>query len=137
MFERVKASPYRDHFKVIVGGSGGWQISQTNTWDDLGVDCIVEGRSESADTTALFAKAVRGEPIPRQVDVGHPRDRDIDSRARQAHHLRRRGDDDRMRPTLSVLRAGSEPAARRAQGPDHEGGARERSRGQQADLAGD
>ncbi len=40
----------------------------------------------------------------------------IDSRARQAHNLWRRGNDDRLRPTLSVLRAGSEPAARRAQG---------------------
>ena len=33
MFAAVKASPYRKHFKVIVGGSGGWQISQTNSWD--------------------------------------------------------------------------------------------------------
>src|SRR3989454_9670574 len=31
MFARIKASPYRKNFKVIVGGSGGWQIIQTNT----------------------------------------------------------------------------------------------------------
>ena len=30
LFARIKASPYRDNFKVIVGGSGGWQIIQTN-----------------------------------------------------------------------------------------------------------
>ena len=76
MFARVKASPFRQNFKVIVGGSGGWQISQTNTWEELSVDCIVEGRSESADTMDLFAKAVRGEEIPRQLEVGHPRSRD-------------------------------------------------------------
>ena len=38
------------NFKVIVGGSGGWQITQTNACDELGVDCVVEGRSESAET---------------------------------------------------------------------------------------
>ena len=37
------------NFKVIVGGSGGWQITQTDSCDELGVDCVVEGRSESAD----------------------------------------------------------------------------------------
>ena len=76
MFARVKASPYRQNFKVIVGGSGGWQIAQTNTWEELSVDCIVEGRAESTETMDLFSRAVRGEALPRQVDVGHPRSRD-------------------------------------------------------------
>jgi radical SAM superfamily enzyme YgiQ (UPF0313 family) len=75
LFEKVKASPFRSGFKVIVGGSGGWQISQTNSWEMLSVDCIVEGRSESPDTAALFDKAIAGEELPRQIDVGHPRDR--------------------------------------------------------------
>jgi len=76
MFARVKANPHRANFKVVVGGSGGWQIAQTNAWDDLGVDCIVEGRSESADTISLFDRAIKGEPLPRKVDVHHPKDRD-------------------------------------------------------------
>ncbi len=76
LFDRVKGNPHRPGFKVIVGGSGGWQISQTNAWDDLGVDCVVEGRSESPDTMALFDRALRGEVLPRQVDVGHPKGRD-------------------------------------------------------------
>ncbi len=76
MFDIVKGSPYRSNFKVLVGGSGGWQITQTNAWDQLGVDCVVEGRSESADTIALFEKAIRGEELPRQVEVGHPKDRE-------------------------------------------------------------
>ena len=61
---------------MIVGGSGGWQIDQTNSYDELSVDCIVEGRSESVDTLDLFDKALRGEDLPRRVDVQHPKDRD-------------------------------------------------------------
>jgi len=76
MFARIKASPYRKNFKVIVGGSGGWQIVQTNTYDALGVDCVVEGRSESAESMALFRRAIAGEDLPRQVKIPHPKTRD-------------------------------------------------------------
>jgi hypothetical protein len=76
MFERIKASPYRAAFKVIVGGSGGWQIIQTNAYEDLSVDCVIEGRSESEQTLALFEGAIRGETLPRTVEVGHPQSRD-------------------------------------------------------------
>src|SRR5215831_2066077 len=75
IFERIKGNPHRGAFKVIVGGSGGWQISQTNTWDELSVDCIVEGRAESADTMKLFEDAIAGRPLPKKTDVGHPKDR--------------------------------------------------------------
>ena len=75
LFDRVKNSPYRSGFKVLVGGSGGWQITQTNAWDELGVDCVVDGRSESSETLALFEQAIRGEPVPRQLSVGHTKDR--------------------------------------------------------------
>jgi hypothetical protein len=76
LFATIKASPWRSNFQVIVGGSGGWQITQTNAWDELSVDCVVEGRSESADTLELFEKALRGETLPRQLDVAHPKNRD-------------------------------------------------------------
>jgi len=75
MFQTIKSNPYRQNFKVIVGGSGGWQVTRTNSWDDLGVDCVVEGRSESVDVLNLFERALKGEPLPRQVDVAHPKDR--------------------------------------------------------------
>src|SRR6187431_1425171 len=58
LFATLKASPYRQHFKVIVGGSGGWQITQTNSWEALRVDCVVEGRSESEDVLNLFDRAL-------------------------------------------------------------------------------
>ncbi len=76
MFAQIKSNPFRKDFKVIVGGSGGWQITQTKTFDELGVDCVVEGRSESADSMALFRKALRGEDLPQEINVTHPTTRD-------------------------------------------------------------
>ena len=76
MFAQLKASPYRENFKVIVGGSGGWQIVQTDTYEELSVDCVVEGRSESADTLKLFRSAIDGEDLPRRLEVKHPLDRE-------------------------------------------------------------
>lgn len=76
MFRKIKESPHRQGFKVIVGGSGGWQIKQTDTYEELSVDCVVEGRSESFDTIDLFRKAIAGEDLPREIDVKHPVQRD-------------------------------------------------------------
>jgi radical SAM superfamily enzyme YgiQ (UPF0313 family) len=76
MFAKIKANPFRQNFKVIVGGSGGWQITQTNSFEELSVDCVVEGRSESMDAVRLFFKAIRGETLPREVNVAHPTDRE-------------------------------------------------------------
>src|SRR3989440_2129082 len=50
MFQKIKSNPYRDNFKVIVGGSGGWQINQTDMYDELSIDSVDEGRSQSLDT---------------------------------------------------------------------------------------
>jgi hypothetical protein len=76
MFDKIKSSPYRKNFKVIVGGSGGWQIQQTNTYEELGIDCVTEGRSESTDTLELFRKAVAGDALPRDINLVHPTSRD-------------------------------------------------------------
>jgi len=72
VFAKIKASPYRQNFKVIVGGSGGWQISNTNSFEALSVDCVVEGRSEPAECMELFRRAIRGEDLPREVTITHP-----------------------------------------------------------------
>jgi radical SAM superfamily enzyme YgiQ (UPF0313 family) len=74
LFARIKASPYRGAFKVVVGGSGGWQIIQTDSFEELGVDCVVEGRSESEETLELFRTAIAGGELPRAVEVRHPND---------------------------------------------------------------
>jgi hypothetical protein len=76
LFDALKASPYRRNFKVIAGGSGAWQIHRTNSYEELSTDCVVEGRSESEDAIELFRKAVRGEDLPRFVEVSHPEGRE-------------------------------------------------------------
>ena len=76
MFARIKANPHRPSFQVMVGGSGGWQITQTESYDELGVDCVVEGRSESQELFGLVDQALNGEKLPRKVDVSHPTTRD-------------------------------------------------------------
>ncbi len=76
LFAQLKNNPFRDNFKVIVGGSGGWQIIQTDMYEELGIDCVVEGRSESDETLELFDKAIAGEDLPKEVEVNHPTDRD-------------------------------------------------------------
>jgi radical SAM superfamily enzyme YgiQ (UPF0313 family) len=76
LFARIGANPHRSSLKVIVGGSGGWQIIQTDSYSRLGVDCVVEGRGESPDTMELIRQAIRGETLPRHLEAGHPKDRD-------------------------------------------------------------
>lgn len=76
MFDTIKSSPYRKNFQVVVGGSGGWQIKQTNAFEELGVDCVADGRSESVDTLALFERAIAGEGLPREINLAHPTTRD-------------------------------------------------------------
>ncbi len=76
VFERIKASPHRAGFKVIVGGSGGWQIVKTGSFEELGIDCVVDGRAEAGETMELIRRAVRGEEIPRTLEAAHPKDRD-------------------------------------------------------------
>jgi len=76
LFLQIKNNAHRAGYQVMVGGSGGWQIIQTNSYEELGVDCVVEGRSESEATLDLFDQALRGERLPKQVDVPHPKSRD-------------------------------------------------------------
>ena len=75
MFQKIKSNPYRQNFKVIVGGSGGWQIIQTDSYEELGIDCVIEGRAESEEAMSIFRKVIDGEDPPRQTDVAHPKDR--------------------------------------------------------------
>jgi len=76
LFLGLKESPWRSNFKVIVGGSGAWQIAQTRSHEELGIDCVVGGRSESLETLELFWKAIRNENLPGRVEVSHPKDRE-------------------------------------------------------------
>lgn len=72
MFKIIKEHPNRSSFKVILGGSGAWQIDETDTHEEFGIDCVVNGRAESAGTIELFRQAVDGEPIPKRIEPHHP-----------------------------------------------------------------
>ncbi|MCY4660376.1 MAG: radical SAM protein [Acidobacteria bacterium] len=74
LFEKIRANPHRAGFRVLLGGSGAWQITQTNSYERLGIDCVIDGRSESAETIALFHRAIDGGDLPRHVEVAHPTD---------------------------------------------------------------
>ncbi len=58
--------------KVIVGGAGAWQIEKTNSFERLGVDCVVIGRAESV-IAELFRMADEGKELPRVVRAPEPR----------------------------------------------------------------
>ena len=74
LFNTLNDSTHRASFKVIVGGSGGWQITHTHSEQRLGIDCVVEGRSEAAETIDLFRRAIAGQDLPKQIAVPHPPD---------------------------------------------------------------
>ncbi len=71
-FKKINASSYRSNFKLIVGGSGGWQINQTGQASEMQVDCVIDGRGESAETIEIFRTAVAGGPLESQKEVQHP-----------------------------------------------------------------
>src|SRR5262249_6203910 len=76
LFDALKTSPFRRNFKVIVGGTGAWQIINTDAFEELDIDCVVEGRSESREVLTLFRCAIAGEGLPRTMSVSHPVERD-------------------------------------------------------------
>ncbi len=57
--------------KIIVGGSGAWQIVRGNMQDEYKIDTVVigEGDRTAVDT---FRKAMRGEKLPRVVQTEKP-----------------------------------------------------------------
>ncbi|NWG10101.1 MAG: radical SAM protein [Nitrososphaerales archaeon] len=74
IFETVRNHPHRKNFKVVLGGPGSWQIGETDTQDRFGIDCVVDGRAEAAETIELFYRIMNGEEIPRQLAARHPND---------------------------------------------------------------
>jgi radical SAM superfamily enzyme YgiQ (UPF0313 family) len=76
MFDTIRECRKQHSFAVILGGSGAWQIEETGTQADFGIDTVVRGRAESADVIDLFGRALAGEPLPRSLDANHPHDAD-------------------------------------------------------------
>ncbi len=67
MFDVIREARRRYRLTVIVGGSGAWQIDETGTEEELGIDTIVTGRAESDEVVALFRRALAGDPVARRI----------------------------------------------------------------------
>jgi radical SAM superfamily enzyme YgiQ (UPF0313 family) len=74
MFDTIRACRQRHRFAVILGGSGAWQIEETGTEGEFGIDTVVSGRAESRQVIELFRRALAGESLPRKLDANHPHD---------------------------------------------------------------
>jgi radical SAM superfamily enzyme YgiQ (UPF0313 family) len=74
MFDTIRACRRQHGFAVILGGSGAWQIEETGTEAEFGIDTVVRGRAESADVIDLFRRALAGEALPRALEAHHPHD---------------------------------------------------------------
>lgn len=68
-FRRVVENPALSRYrpKIIVGGSGAWQVRDADKVDEYGIDTIVHAESELV-VTDLFRKALAGETLPREVE---------------------------------------------------------------------
>jgi len=74
MFAAIQDARRHYRFSVILGGSGAWQIQETGSRTEFGIDTVVSGRAESRDVVELFRRALAGEPLPEHVDANHPFD---------------------------------------------------------------
>jgi radical SAM superfamily enzyme YgiQ (UPF0313 family) len=79
--EPVAAAEFRDLItkpilrkwgaKVILGGSGAWQIHRGQLQKEYGIDCIVMGEGEKT-ALEIFRKALNGEELPPVVETEPP-----------------------------------------------------------------
>lgn len=72
MFDIINKNPHRSAFQVVLGGSGAWQIGETDTRAEFGIDCVVDGRAEAREAIEVFHKAMAGERLPPEVTAHHP-----------------------------------------------------------------
>jgi radical SAM superfamily enzyme YgiQ (UPF0313 family) len=72
MFSTIREARQRHPFSVILGGSGAWQIQETHSHQEFGIDTVVSGRAESRDVINLFHHALAGDPLPQRLDADHP-----------------------------------------------------------------
>lgn len=59
-------------YRVIVGGSGAWQIPRGNMQDKFGIDTVVIGEADN-EVQGIFQKAVMDEELPRVIHTEKPK----------------------------------------------------------------
>ncbi|RLI46638.1 radical SAM protein [Candidatus Bathyarchaeota archaeon] len=62
--------------KIIVGGSGAWQISRANMQDELGIDTILIGQAEHS-VVEIFRKALDGQELDKVITTQIPERKEI------------------------------------------------------------
>jgi radical SAM superfamily enzyme YgiQ (UPF0313 family) len=62
--------------KIILGGSGAWQIHKAKLQRKYGIDCIVMGEGEKT-VLKIFHKALNDEEIPPIVEIASPNPEEI------------------------------------------------------------
>jgi radical SAM superfamily enzyme YgiQ (UPF0313 family) len=77
-FEKLLANPAirRYKVKIIVGGSGAWQISTANMQDQLGIDTILIGQAEHS-IIQIFRKAVNGGKLEKVITMQIPKGKEV------------------------------------------------------------
>jgi len=68
IFETPALRQYRP--KIIVGGSGAWQVRDAGKVDEYGIDSVVHAESELV-AVDLFRKALCGHELPKEVNGTH------------------------------------------------------------------
>ena len=77
-FEDLLSNPALRKYraKIIVGGSGAWQISSANMQDKLGIDTILIGQAENS-LLQIVRKALNGEKLDRVITMQIPEGEEI------------------------------------------------------------
>ncbi|MGQ9479244.1 MAG: B12-binding domain-containing radical SAM protein [Thermoproteota archaeon] len=77
-FEEVLSNPALEKYrpKIILGGSGAWQVVRAGVQEKLGIDTVMMGEAEE-EVVELFRKALNGESLPGQVVCRKPKPENI------------------------------------------------------------
>ena len=77
-FEKLLSNPTLTRYgaKIIVGGSGAWQISTAGMQDQLGIDTILVGQAEHS-LIQIFKKALNGEKLEKEITMKIPKSKEV------------------------------------------------------------
>jgi radical SAM superfamily enzyme YgiQ (UPF0313 family) len=77
-FEDLLSNPAFRKYKpkIIVGGSGAWQISRANMQDEFGIDTILIGQAEHS-VIEIFRKALDGEELDEVIVMRIPEKKEV------------------------------------------------------------
>ena len=77
-FEKLLSNPALRRYgaKIMVGGSGAWQISTANMQDQLGIDTILIGQAEHS-IIQIFRKALDGGKLEKAITMQIPKGTEV------------------------------------------------------------